>query len=90
VRVGGVTLGCDRSSAFCKQRPAGISPRHLDRLFLTHRRESFLDTYRAIRLVHGRRLLEQSPLPIAENAYATGFSRAFKAVYGQTPATARR
>ncbi|WP_439619098.1 GlxA family transcriptional regulator [Shinella sp.] len=77
-------------------RLAGISPRHLDRLFLTHRGESFLDTYRAIRLAHGRRLLEQSPLSIAEIAYATGFSsaghfsRAFKAAYGQTPAGARR
>lgn len=77
-------------------RLAGISPRHLDRLFLTHRRESFLDTYRAIRLAHGRRLLEQSPLSIAEIAYATGFSsaghfsRAFKTAYGQTPTAARR
>jgi AraC family transcriptional regulator, glycine betaine-responsive activator len=77
-------------------RLAGISPRHLDRLFLTHRGESFLDSYRAIRLAHGRRLLEQSPLSIAEIAYAAGFSsaghfsRAFKTVYGQTPAAARR
>ncbi|UDF32325.1 UNVERIFIED_ORG: GlxA family transcriptional regulator (plasmid) [Roseateles sp. XES5] len=77
-------------------RLAGISPRHLDRLFLAHRGESFLDTYRAIRLSHGRRLLEQSPLSIAEIAYATGFSsaghfsRAFKASYGQTPSAARR
>lgn len=77
-------------------RLAGISPRHLDRLFLNHRKERFRDTYRAIRLAHGRRLLEQSPLSIAEIAYATGFSsaghfsRAFKAAYGQTPAAARR
>lgn len=77
-------------------RLAGISPRHLDRLFLTHRGQSFLDTYRAIRLAHGRRLLEQSPLSIAEIAYATGFSsaghfsRAFRAAYGHTPAKARR
>jgi transcriptional regulator GlxA family with amidase domain len=77
-------------------RLAGISPRHLDRLFLMHRGESFLDTYRAIRLAHARRLLEQSPLSIAEIAYATGFSsaghfsRAFKGLYGLTPAKARR
>lgn len=77
-------------------RLAGISPRHLDRLFLAHRGQSFLDTYRTIRLAHGRRLLEQSPLSIAEIAYATGFSsaghfsRAFKAAYAETPAGTRR
>ncbi|HTN97723.1 MAG TPA: GlxA family transcriptional regulator [Nordella sp.] len=77
-------------------RLAGISSRHLGRLFIAHRGQSFLDSYRMIRLAHGRRLLEQSPLSIAEIAYATGFSsaghfsRAFKAAYGETPASARR
>lgn len=76
-------------------RLAGISPRHLDRLFLAHRGRGFLATYRGIRLERARRLLEQSPLSVAEIAYATGFSgaghfaRAFKAAYGRTPAKAR-
>lgn len=70
---------------------AGTSARHLDRLFATYLKTSFLDTYRAIRLDHARRLLEQSPLSIAEVAFATGFSSAghfsgcFKARFGHTP-----
>lgn len=70
---------------------AGISARHLDRLFATEIGAGFLDTYRSIRIRHAQRLLEQSPLSIAEIAFATGFSsaghfsRAFKAGTGKTP-----
>lgn len=70
---------------------AGTSARHLDRLFATNLKTSFLDTYRAIRLDHARRLLEQSPLSIVEVAFATGFSSAghfsgsFKVRFGHTP-----
>lgn len=70
---------------------AGISARHLDRLFSDQLNSKFLDTYRNIRLDHARRLLEQSPLSIAEIAFATGFSsaghfsRAFKARFAVTP-----
>ncbi|WEX74483.1 GlxA family transcriptional regulator [Sinorhizobium numidicum] len=77
-------------------RFAGISPRHLDRLFAEHLQSGFLETYRQTRLRHARRLLEQSPLSIAEIAFATGFSspghfsRAFKAFFAQTPARCRR
>lgn len=77
-------------------RLAGTSARHLDRLFATHLKSSFLDTYRAIRLDHARRLLEQSPLSIAEVAFATGFSSAghfsgsFKARFGRTPNAIRQ
>ncbi|OLP57308.1 transcriptional regulator [Rhizobium rhizosphaerae] len=72
-------------------RLAGISPRHLDRLFARHMARGFLETYRSIRLAHGRRLVEQSPLSVAEIAFATGFSsaghfsRAFSEAYGMTP-----
>ncbi|WP_412065794.1 GlxA family transcriptional regulator [Rhizobium sp. SYY.PMSO] len=77
-------------------RLAGTSARHLDRLFATHLKSSFLDTYRTIRLDHARRLLEQSPLSIAEVAFATGFSSAghfsgsFKARFGRTPNAIRQ
>ncbi|WP_407703760.1 GlxA family transcriptional regulator [Xaviernesmea oryzae] len=77
-------------------RLAGISPRHLDRLFAQHMRLGFLDTYRAIRLAHGRRLVEQSPLSIAEIAYATGFSsaghfsRCFSELYDMSPHALRQ
>lgn len=75
---------------------AGTSARHLDRLFTSHLKSTFLETYRAIRLDHARRLLEQSPLSIAEVAFATGFSSAghfsgcFKARFGQTPNAMRQ
>lgn len=77
-------------------RLAGVSPRHLDRLFKEHRRAGFLDTYREIRLRHARRLLQQSPLSIPEIAYATGFSspahfsNAFKRLFSETPGSLRR
>jgi transcriptional regulator GlxA family with amidase domain len=75
---------------------AGVSTRHLDRLFATETGEGFLDTYRRIRLDHARRLLEQSPLSISEIAFATGFSSAahFSRVhadaFGRTPREARQ
>lgn len=72
-----------------------ISSRHLDRLFTHHLDTGFLETYRRIRLDHARRLIEQSPLAIAEIAFATGFSstghfsQAFKRHYGRTPNSLR-
>lgn len=77
-------------------RLAGISVRHLDRLFAQHMKTGFLQTYRDIRLGHARRLLEQSPLSISEVAYATGFSsaghftRCFRQAFGSTPNATRR
>lgn len=73
----------------------GISPRHLDRLFAERMNGSFLETYRMIRLRHAQRLLEQSPLSIAEIAFATGFSsashfsRACKSMLGKSPGAFR-
>lgn len=77
-------------------RFAGTSVRHLDRLFSTHMKEGYLDTYRNIRLMHARRLIEQSPLSVTEVAFATGFSsaghfsRAFSTLFGLTPNALRR
>lgn len=77
-------------------RLAGVSPRHLDRLFQEHRHSGFLETYREIRLRYARRLLQQSPLSISEVAYATGFSspahfsNAFKRLFAETPGSLRR
>ena len=73
-----------------------ISARHLDRLFASEMNAGFLDTYRKIRLDHARRLLEQSPLSVAEIAFATGFSsaghfsRAYSVAFGRTPHTSRK
>ncbi|AJY46277.1 GlxA family transcriptional regulator [Martelella endophytica] len=75
---------------------AGISDRHLDRLFNAHMNTHYRDIYRAIRLAHARRLMQQSPLSLAEIAYATGFSsaahfsRAFSEHYGHPPSKERR
>lgn len=55
---------------------AGISERHLDRLFTGELGKGFLRTYIEIRLQHARRLLRQSPLSVSEIAYAAGFSSA--------------
>lgn len=76
-------------------RFAGVSPRHLDRLFSEQLGRGFLDKYREIRLEHARRLVEQSPLSISEIAMATGFSSpghfstAYKGLFGRTPSQER-
>jgi transcriptional regulator GlxA family with amidase domain len=70
---------------------AGVSQRHLDRLFAENFNAGYLEVYRRFRLGHARRLLQQSPLSISEIAFATGFSsashfsRAYAAFYGKTP-----
>lgn len=76
-------------------RLAGVSERHLDRLFNTQLPRGFVSTYRMIRLDHARKLLEQSPLSISEIAFAAGFSsashfsRAYKDHFGIRPGSAR-
>ena len=76
-------------------RTAGISVRHLDRLFSEETGWSFAETYRSMRLDQARRLLEQSPLSISEIAFATGFSsashfaRAYKERFGRQPKASR-
>jgi transcriptional regulator GlxA family with amidase domain len=77
-------------------RIAGVTPRHLDRLFAGHLGVGFLDQYRRIRLQHAHRLLTQSPLLVSEIAVATGFSsaghfsRLFRDAYGCSPRDLRR
>lgn len=76
-------------------RFAGITPRHLDRLFHGHMRSTFVTEYRRLRLDHARRLLQQSPLSVSEIAFATGFSsaghfsRSYRERYNQSPREAR-
>jgi len=75
---------------------AGVSPRHLDRLFAGNMQSSFLLEYRKIRLAHARRLLQQSPLSISEIAFATGFSsaghfsRSYCTAFGEPPRSSRQ
>lgn len=77
-------------------RLMGITPRHLDRLFASHMRRSYSDSYRSIRLDHARRLVRQSVMSISEVAVATGFadpahfSRVYRQQFGQAPRDDRR
>lgn len=76
-------------------RFAGVSARHLDRLFAEHRGTSFLDDYQLLRLEHADLLLRQSALLISEIAFATGYSssshftRAYRRRFGAPPSAAR-
>lgn len=55
---------------------AGITDRHLNRLFQDTFGQSAMGYYRRLRLDVGRRLVTGSSMPIAEIAEATGFSTA--------------
>ena len=76
-------------------RYAGVSPRHLDRLF-AQTGASYLAAYRRIRLDYADKLLRQSALSLSQIAFATGFSsashfsRAYADAFGRPPGAARR
>ena len=75
---------------------AGISERHLDRLFQTVMKSGFQKEYLKIRLERARMLLKQSPMKISEIALACGFSgpsqfaRAYRAAFGENPGAMRK
>jgi len=64
---------------------AGVSPRHLNRLFQDKLGRSTMDFYRTLRLDTARSLLRNSSLPLTEIALATGFASSshFSRVYAQ-------
>ncbi|MFO1047099.1 MAG: GlxA family transcriptional regulator [Geminicoccaceae bacterium] len=72
-------------------RQAGVSVRHLDRLFASKLGTTWHAAYLKLRLRQAARLLRQSPLSLAQVAFATGFSsasqfsRAFRSTYGRPP-----
>lgn len=72
-------------------RAAGVSVRHLDRLFADQLGTTWGAAYRQLRLAHAGRLLRQSPLSLSQIAFATGFSspshfsRAFRQAFGFPP-----
>lgn len=74
---------------------AGISPRHLDRLFSERLNTSFLGHYHRLRLDYARNLLRQSALSVTEIAIASGFAsashfaRRYKARFGVSPSEER-
>lgn len=72
-------------------RRAGVSVRHLDRLFRSELSAGPGEVYRGMRLAYGRWLLSHSRRTVAEVAAMAGFvdgahfSRAFKAAAGVSP-----
>jgi transcriptional regulator GlxA family with amidase domain len=76
-------------------RFAGVSERHLDRLFAEQRGATFTADYRRIRLDYADKLVRQSMLSLSEISVATGFSsashfaRAYSRQFGRSPRAAR-
>jgi transcriptional regulator GlxA family with amidase domain len=74
---------------------AGVSTRHLDRLFRQHMGTTFLEAYRRFRLAEAQRLLQQSSLSMSEVAFATGYSSAshfardYRREYAVSPSKSR-
>ncbi|MGQ9366501.1 GlxA family transcriptional regulator [Azospirillum sp. ST 5-10] len=74
---------------------AGLSQRHLERLFARHLGTTLADHYLGLRLDHARALLRQTTLSLAEVAVACGFasashfSRRFKGRFGHPPGAER-
>lgn len=75
---------------------AGYSPYHFSRMFLAHTRRSVIEYLRGRRLVRGaRRLLAEPDLRLVDLAFDCGFdsqgafTRAFKRMFGTTPARFR-
>jgi AraC family transcriptional regulator, glycine betaine-responsive activator len=72
-------------------RFAGVSERHLNRLFAERVGTTFALEYRELRLQHALTLVQQSALRVSEIAFATGFSsaghlsRRFKERFGESP-----
>ncbi len=77
-------------------RFAGVSERHLNRLFRAQLGTTYLKTYLRIRIEYAGRLLRQSGLSISEVAMATGFSsashfsRTYQSMKGYPPSIERR
>lgn len=74
---------------------AGLTPRHLERLFARNLGASPVRYYLGLRLERARELLIHSPLPVLDVAIATGFptssyfAERFRARFGMTPSAAR-
>jgi AraC family transcriptional regulator, glycine betaine-responsive activator len=75
---------------------AGLSARHLQRMFSLYFGSSLTDFYRELRLRQARKLLMHGPKSILEVAVASGFksashfSRRYRAQFGRAPKEERR
>ena len=75
---------------------AGVTPRHLNRLFSERLGRSTMAYYRAMRLDVAQRLIKDTPMSIAEVSEATGFatsshfSGAYRRNFGVSPRAGRQ
>ena len=71
----------------------GIGPRHLLRLFLRHTGASPSAIAATRRVQAAKRLIDQTPMPLSDIAFAAGFrsvrrfNDAFRATYGRAPSS---
>ena len=74
---------------------AGLSPRHLERVFARHLKHGVHRHYLALRLGRARQMLRETSLPVLDIALATGFgssshfARAFRRAFGYRPGESR-
>jgi AraC family transcriptional regulator, regulatory protein of adaptative response / methylated-DNA-[protein]-cysteine methyltransferase len=74
----------------------GIGPRHLLRLFFRHTGATPSEVAATRRVQTAKRLIDQTPMPLSEIAFAAGFrsvrrfNDAFRATYGRPPSCFRR
>ena len=74
----------------------GIGSRHLSRLFARHVGASPVQVAATKRVQRAKRLIDETPIPLAEVAFASGFGSlrrfndAFKATYGRPPSSFRK
>jgi transcriptional regulator GlxA family with amidase domain len=69
----------------------GLSVRQLEKMFRCHLNTAPSRYYIGLRLIHARKLLQQTTMPVLEVGLATGFasashfSKAYRAQFGRTP-----
>jgi len=73
-----------------------LSQRQIGRIFNDHYGQTPVQYYLHIRMEHGRRLIQQTDMPITEVAFASGFSspehfsRSYRAIFETSPSQDRR
>jgi AraC family transcriptional regulator of adaptative response/methylated-DNA-[protein]-cysteine methyltransferase len=86
----------DRASVADLADRLGIGPRHLLRLFLRHAGATPSEVAATRRIQAAKRLIDDTRRPLAEIAFAAGFSSvrrfndAFRATYGRPPSSFRK
>ena len=86
----------DRSSVRALADKLGIGPRHMLRLFLRHAGATPSELASTRRVQAAKRLIDETTMPLAAIAFATGFrsirrfNDAFKQTYGRAPSAMRR